>query len=87
MKNRYSRDFIIVESKPPQQYSEDHELRKLTKARYTPNFVFLDYRGKRVLQTRGFNNEHEAKTIHEFVSSRAYKTAKFADYTATRPMN
>ena len=87
MKKRYSKDFIIVESKPPQRYPEDHELRKLTKARYTPNFVFLDYRGKQVLQTRGFDNEHEAKTIHEFVSGRAYRTTKFADYAAARPMD
>jgi thioredoxin-related protein len=87
MRKLYSKDFVIIEAKPPNQYPEGHEMRSLTSARYTPLFVFLDYRGKKVMQTRGFMNEAEAKALHQFVSTRAYRKGTFTTFTEAQPAN
>lgn len=35
-------------------------------------FVFLDDKGKKILEMRGFRNPREAKALHEFVAKRLY---------------
>lgn len=65
--------------------NSDQTLRALPAARYIPNFVFLDSRGNKVFETRGFNNPREAKAIHEFVSRRLYASMTFAEFLATYP--
>ena len=81
---RYSKDFVVVETPSARRYSQGHELRELVNGRtYLPIFVFLDAYGNKVLENRGFNNEHEARAMHEFVSTRAYSRMSFQEFQAS----
>jgi thioredoxin-related protein len=81
----YSKDFAIFEAEPPTDYPDGHDLRKLASYQYTPVFVFLDASGKKVLETRGFRTEREAKAMHEFVTKRHYRKTSLQDFLATYP--
>jgi thioredoxin-related protein len=85
LKNLYSKDFVVFEAEPPSNYLPDEELRKLSSAHYTPVFVFLDSKGKKILETRGFRNPREAKALHEFVSKRAYLKTQWSAFLAAYP--
>ncbi|OGA22151.1 MAG: hypothetical protein A3I02_04025 [Betaproteobacteria bacterium RIFCSPLOWO2_02_FULL_67_26] len=87
LRNLYSKDFVVFEAEPPTNYLPTEELGKLSKARYTPVFVFLDSGGKKVLETRGFRNPREAKALHEFVSKRLYRKTQWQDFLAAYPKN
>lgn len=84
-KKLYSNDFVIFEAQSPARYADGHELRKLTRFQYTPAFVFVDANGKKVLETRGFRNEREAKAMHEFVAKRHYLKMELRDFLSTYP--
>ena len=84
LKELYSKAFVIFETEPVRR-NRDEYLKKLPAARWTPNFVFLDSDGEVVLEIRGFNNQHEAKAIHEFVTKRLYKTTDFKQFLASYP--
>ena len=77
----------MFEAEPPTNYLPDEQLRKLSAAHYTPVFVFLDSSGKKVLETRGFRNPHEARALHEFVSKRLYLKTQWPAYLAAYPKN
>jgi thioredoxin-related protein len=85
LKNRYSKDFAVFEAEPPSNNLPNEELRKLSKAHYTPVFVFLDSGGKKVLETRGFRTPREAKALHEFISKRLYRTTQWPAFLAAYP--
>jgi thioredoxin-related protein len=76
---------VVFEAEPPSNYLPDEELRKLTKAAYTPVFVFLDAAGKKILETRGFRNAREAKALHEYVAGRHYLKTQWPAYLAAYP--
>lgn len=69
----------------PNSYSPGHPLGKLTKQLYTPVFVFLDAKGRKVLETRGFRTAREARALHEFVSRRHYAKTSWPDFLAAYP--
>jgi len=81
----YSRDFVLFEAASPHRYPDGHELRKLTSFPYTPVFVFLDAKGRKVVETRGFRSEREAKALHEFVTKRAYLKTPLQEFLAAYP--
>jgi thioredoxin-related protein len=81
----YSRDFVLFEAESPHRYPDGHELRKLTTFPYTPVFVFLDANGRKVVETRGFRSEREAKALHEFVTKRAYLKTSLREFLAAYP--
>ena len=83
----YSRDFAVFEAEPPSNYLPTEALGKLSAARYTPVFVFLDAGGKKVLETRGFRTPREAKALHEFVSKRVYLKTPWPAFLAAYPKN
>jgi len=85
LKNLYSKDFVVFEAEAPSNYLPTDELRKLTSARYTPVFVFLDSGGKKVLETRGFRTPREAKALHEFVAKRLYLRIQWQEFLAAYP--
>ena len=85
LKNLYSKDFVVFEAEPPSNYLPNEALGKLSSARYTPVFVFLDAGGKKVLETRGFRTPREAKALHEFVSKRLYQKTRWQDFLAAYP--
>lgn len=73
-----------MEALSAKKYPEGHELRVLAQGRtYIPQLVFLDAKGNRVFQSRGFNNQVEAKAIHAFVSSRAYEKMSYQEFAMT----
>lgn len=76
---------MVVEAKAAIRYEQTDELRKLSTFAYTPNFVFLDASGKKVLERRGFSTPREAKALHEFVTKRHYEKTKFQDFLASYP--
>jgi len=74
----------VVEALSARRYPEGHEFRVHSNGRsYIPQFVFLDAKGARVFQTRGFNNEFEAKAMHAYVASRAYEKSSFQEFSAS----
>lgn len=75
----------MFEAEPPSHYLPDERLRQLSKASYTPVFVFLDPAGKKILETRGFRNPREARALHEFVSKRRYTQAQWPAFLAAYP--
>jgi thioredoxin-related protein len=85
LRKAYSRDFVIFEAEPPTSYLPTEELGKLSTARYTPVFVFLDSSGRKVLETRGFRTPREAKALHEYVSKRLYQKTKWPEFLAAYP--
>ena len=85
LKDLYSKAFAIFEAEPPSNYLPDEHLRKLTSLQYVPVFVFVDATGKKVLETRGFRTEREARAMHEFVTKRHYQTTSLADFLAKYP--
>lgn len=85
LKNRYSKDFVVFEAEAPSNYLPHEELRKLSKAHYTPVFVFLDSGGKKVLETRGFRNPREAKALHDFISKRLYLKTQWQAFLEAYP--
>lgn len=85
LKSLYSKDFVVFEAEAPSNYLPNDELRKLSSARYTPVFVFLDSRGKKVLETRGFRTSREAKALHEFVTKRLYLKTQWQAFLAAYP--
>lgn len=85
LKSLYSKDFVVFEAEAPSNYLPNDELRKLSSARYTPVFVFLDSRGKKVLETRGFRTPREAKALHEFVTKRLYLKTQWQAFLAAYP--
>jgi thioredoxin-related protein len=85
LEKRYSKDFVVFEASSPHVYPEGHELRKLTSFSYTPVFVFLDSSGKKVAETQGFRSEREAKALHEFVTTKAYRKTSLREFLATYP--
>jgi thioredoxin-related protein len=85
LQQRYSRDFILFEADSPHRYPDGHELRKLTSFPYTPVFVFLDAKGRKVVETRGFRSEREARALHEFVTKRAYLKTTLQEFLAAYP--
>lgn len=85
LKSLYSKDFVVFEAEPPSNYLPNEELGKLSAARYTPVFVFLDSAGNKVLETRGFRTPREAKALHEFVSKRLYRTTRWQEFLAAYP--
>ena len=84
LRDLYAKDFIVVETEALRR-NRDEDARQLTSARYTPNFVFLDSKGNKVLETRGFNNVREAKALHEFVSKQRYRSQGYAEFLASYP--
>lgn len=85
LRNLYSRDFAVFEAESPHRYPAGHELRKLTNFSYTPVFVFLDANGAKVVETRGFRSEREARALHEFVTKRAYRKTSLREFLAAYP--
>jgi len=85
LRTLYSRDFVVFEADMPNMYSEKEELGRLTKAPFTPVFVFLDAQGKKVAETRGFRTPAEAKALHEYITKRIYLKTSFADFMASTP--
>jgi thioredoxin-related protein len=75
----------VFEAAYPSSYPAGHELRKLTSIPYTPVFVFLDAAGRKVLETRGFYNEREAKALHEYVTKRHYARTGLQEFLAGYP--
>lgn len=75
----------MFEAEPPTHYLPTESLGKLSRARYTPVFVFLDASGKKVVETRGFRNPREAKALHEFVSKRHYLKTDWSKFLAAYP--
>ncbi len=61
----FSKDFVVFEAKAAVRYEQTDELRKLSTFAFTPNFVFLDSSGRKVLERRGFSTPREARAIHE----------------------
>jgi hypothetical protein len=47
--------------------------------------VFLDADGSKVLETRGFRTEREARALHEFVANRLYRKTNLQDFLASYP--
>jgi thioredoxin-related protein len=76
---------VLFEADAPNTYAPDHPLGKLTRQPFTPVFVFLDAKGKKVLETRGFANPREARALHEFVSKRHYAKTSWQDFLAAYP--
>ena len=87
LKNLYSKDFAVFEAEMPSNYLPTDELRKLASANYTPVFVFLDAKGKKVLETRGFGTPREAKALHEFITKRVYLKTQWQAFLAAYPKN
>lgn len=85
LKDLYSRDFALFEAESPHRYPAGHELRKLTTFSYTPVFVFLDGSGKKVVETRGFKSEREARALHEYVTKRVYRKTSLREFLAAYP--
>lgn len=75
----------MFEAKAAIRYEQSDELRKLSSFAFTPNFVFLDPSGKKVLERRGFSTPREARALHEYVSKRLYEKTKFQDFLAGYP--
>ncbi len=84
LRKLYSKDFIVFETDPVHR-NRDEQLKNLPQAKWTPNFLFVDARGKIVLETRGFNNPREAKAIHEYVSQRHYQSTDFRTFMTNYP--
>lgn len=80
LRKLYSTDFVVFEARSPFSYPEGHELRKLASFPYTPVFVFLDANGKKVVETRGFRSEREAKVLHEFVTKKVYRNTSLREF-------
>lgn len=76
---------MVFEAEAPSNYLPDEELRKLSRASYTPVFVFLDTSGRKVLETPGFRNPREAKALHEFVARRHYLKMEWPAFLAAYP--
>lgn len=87
MKDRYQKDFVVVEAEPPNFHLPTDTLRKLTSAPYVPVFVFLDTDGKKVHETRGFRDPREARALHEYVSKRHYLKTQWQAFLAAYPKN
>ena len=85
LKKLYTADFVVFEARAPYSYPEGHELRKLTGFPYTPVFVFLDAAGNKVVETRGFRTEREAKALHEFVTKKIYRKTSLREFLADYP--
>jgi thioredoxin-related protein len=85
LRKAYSKDFVIFEAEAPSNYLPTEELGKLSSARYTPVFVFLDSGGRKVLETRGFRDPREAKALHEFVSKQLYRKTRWQEFLAAYP--
>ena len=85
LRKLYERDFVVFEAESPGRYPDGHELRKLTGRSYTPVWVVLDSAGKKVLESRGFRNPREARALHQFISTRAYRKSGYEDYLASYP--
>jgi thioredoxin-related protein len=85
LRKLYSTDFVVFEARAPFSYPEGHELRKLASFPYTPVFVFLDANGKKVVETRGFRSEREAKALHEFVKTKAYRNTSLREFLDANP--
>jgi thioredoxin-related protein len=85
LRKLYSRDFVLFEAQTPFSYPDGHALRKLTSFAYTPVFVFLDASGKKVVETRGFRSEREARALHEFVTKRVYLKTSLREFMAAYP--
>ena len=81
----YSKDFVVFEAKAAVRYEQTDELRKLSTFAFTPNFVFLDSSGGKVLERRGFSTPREARAIHEFVTKRHYQKTTFQEFLAAYP--
>ena len=75
----------MYEAKAAVRYEQEDELRKLATFAFTPNFVFLDSSGKKVLERRGFRTPREARAIHEFVTKRHYRKMDFKEFLAAYP--
>ena len=75
----------MFEAKAAVRYEQTEELRKLSTFAFTPNFVFLDSTGRKVLERRGFSTPREARAIHEFVSQRRYEKTSFQEFLAAYP--
>ena len=76
---------MIYEARAAVRYEQTDELRKLATFAFTPNFVFLDSSGKKVLERRGFSTPREARALHEFVTRQHYRTTRFQDFLAAYP--
>ena len=86
LKERYSKDFILVEAEAASRLPRDSELYKLGEGRgWAPLFVFLDADGNKVLSTRGFNNVWEARVLHEFISKKQYLKTTYQEFLASFP--
>jgi thioredoxin-related protein len=48
-------------------------------------FVFLDSNGEKVAETHGFRNPHEAKALHQFVTSKSYRKTNWQKFLAAYP--
>ena len=83
--NLYSKDFAVFEANTPRSYPEGHALRKLSTLPYTPVFVFLDAKGKKVAEMHGFRTPREAKALHEFVSKKHYTKTAWPKFFAAYP--
>ena len=81
----YSKDFVVFEARAPIRYEQSDELRRLASFAFTPNFVFLDSIGRKVLERRGFGTPREARALHEFVSQRRYEKTTFQEFLAAYP--
>ena len=48
-------------------------------------FVFLDAKGNKILETRGFRTPREARALHEFVAKRHYLKTEWPAFLAAYP--
>ena len=64
LKDLYTKSFVVFEAEPPSNYLPDDELRKFTRASFTPVFVFLDASGRKVHETRGFVFRDQHDKLH-----------------------
>jgi thioredoxin-related protein len=85
LKSLYSKDFAVFEANAPRSYPEGHELRKITSLPYTPVFVFLDAKGKKVAETHGFRTPREGRALHEFVSKKHYAKTTWPKFLGAYP--
>jgi thioredoxin-related protein len=81
----YSKDFVVFEAKAAVRYEQNDELRKLATFAFTPNFVFLDSSGKKVLEHQGFRTPREAKALHDFVTKKHYQKTSYREFLAAYP--
>lgn len=75
----------MFEAKAAVRYEQTDELRKLSTFAFTPNFVFLDSSGKKVLERRGFSTPREARALHEFVTKQLYRKTSLQEFLAAYP--